>query len=82
MLNILFLDQKYISYTLDLKRYLPRFCLPESHFQSRLGVRFSGSNRAPLICLPFMKFFLLKDICQSYPIFRWRWKQWLILEPT
>jgi hypothetical protein len=29
-----------------------------------------------------MKFFPIKDTCQSYPIFRRRWKQWLILEPT
>jgi FkbM family methyltransferase len=37
MLNILFLDQKYISYTLNLKRYLPRFLFARKPFPLRIG---------------------------------------------
>lgn len=37
MLNILFLDQKYISYTLDLRRYLPRFLFARKPFPIQIG---------------------------------------------
>lgn len=37
MLNILFLDHKYISYTLDLKQYLPRFLFGLKPFLISIG---------------------------------------------
>jgi FkbM family methyltransferase len=37
MLNLLFLDQKYIAYTLDLKRYLPRFLFAREPFLIQIG---------------------------------------------
>ncbi len=37
MLNLLFLDQKYITYTLNLKRYLLRFLLAQKPFPIQIG---------------------------------------------
>ena len=37
MLNLILLDQKYISYTLDLRQYLPRFLFGRKPFPIQIG---------------------------------------------